>query len=220
MTRVYIARVDCLFESELFSALLQRVPKWRRERIERQKNESEKRLSLGAWALLTEALRRNGEDAPRFAFGENGKPFLENNGDLFFNLSHSGNTVMCAVSSRPVGCDTEAVRPRSLEVARRFFAHAELSFIERGRTDEERLASFYRIWTLKESFVKATGYGMSLPFESFSVVGENGEVSERLSCEGEDYSLFEYDLSDGYRYAVSAQCSDAPAVEEISLREL
>lgn len=80
-----------------------------------------------------------------------GKPYLD--GVPFcFNLSHSGDYVVCALSDAPVGVDIEKIVPISLKVMRRFFSPSILSPIEQ-----------MRLWTRYESYGKMTGTGIPYP---------------------------------------------------------
>lgn len=108
----------------------------------------------------------------RFLIGENGKPLLDPaNGpaDLHFSLSHTHGLVACAVGRPyPLGIDVEAWRdPAPIELAADHFAPAEARLVAE-RAPAERSATFYRLWTLKESYIKATGQGLATPLNSFA----------------------------------------------------
>jgi len=94
-------------------------------------------LELVAGGLLAEMLAAHGVAKPAFALGAFGKPELAD-GALRFNLSHSGDVVMCAVAGRPVGCDVEKAVP------------------EPGRD-----AAFYAAWTRREAGLKMLGCGFA-----------------------------------------------------------
>lgn len=95
--------------------------------------------------------------------GEHGKPLLADRA-FSFNLSHSADYWVLAVSNlETVGVDVETVRSRSSldGIARRCFSDAELvSWL--GLAADERQSVFYRLWTIKEAFVKAVGRGLAL----------------------------------------------------------
>lgn len=97
----------------------------------------------------------------RFVGGSHGKPALATPGP-HFNLSHSDGLALVAVApDRPIGVDVERVR-RDCEVdaiAQRFFGAAEVELLLQSR-DDVRLARFFRLWTCKESCLKADGRGI------------------------------------------------------------
>ncbi|MCQ8105886.1 4'-phosphopantetheinyl transferase superfamily protein [Methylomonas sp. SURF-2] len=109
-------------------------------------------------------------EAVRFALGEHGKPYLPGQG-IYFNLSHSRDALLLAVSDlRHVGIDIEAVKPRKgmPEIARRCFSEKELA-VWLELSPRERTAAFFRLWTIKEAFVKAVGRGLSAGLERCEV---------------------------------------------------
>lgn len=109
--------------------------------------------------------------ALRFDFNAHGKPTLPAASGLHFNLSHSKGVCVLAVSGMgPIGVDLErvdAARSRD-EISAHYFTPDE----HRHVMDHEpswRSMAFFAIWTLKESFIKAVGMGLSMPLSSFSM---------------------------------------------------
>lgn len=93
-----------------------------------------------------------------------GKPYLADHPELAFNLSHTANNFVIALGSNcQLGIDLEIEKPRhNLEgLVHKCFGEEEASYWEQ-LPDEKKLAEFYRFWTAKEAFVKATGLGISL----------------------------------------------------------
>ena len=86
---------------------------------------------------------------------------------LFFNVSHAGDYVVGVLSDCEVGCDIEKNANAPLEVAEHYFYHSELAYIKAAKNKDK---AFFTLWTLKESYMKMTGRGMSLPLDSFEVV--------------------------------------------------
>lgn len=159
MTEFYIANTMFLRDAEVFRAQYASVPPARREKIDALRSEQDKRLSLGAWLLLEYALQKRGIPAPRVAYGASGKPYLAEHADVFMNLSHSGDMVMCAISDGAVGCDIQQIGSVDPAIANRYFHPKEIEWLH-AANDAERQALFYRIWTAKESYVKCTGQGI------------------------------------------------------------
>ena len=93
--------------------------------------------------------------------GPNGKPYLLDS-DLEFNITHSGDLLLAAVTrGREVGIDIEHVRPERpvMSLAKRYYTPAELQWLGTLPKDEQAIG-FFRLWTLKESFLKARGTGL------------------------------------------------------------
>lgn len=100
-------------------------------------------------------------------YSGNGKPYLQDY-PLYFNLSHSGNYVVCAVSPREVGVDIQEYRQVDMErLARRFFSEEEQSILTACANEKEQCKLFYQLWTRKEAYGKLTGEGIA------SVINKN-----------------------------------------------
>ncbi|MGN0106617.1 MAG: 4'-phosphopantetheinyl transferase family protein [Hominilimicola sp.] len=182
----------------------------RREKTDRLMFRKDKMLSLAADALMRKALSDREIEDFTLEYGKNGKPYIRDK-NIYFNLSHSENTVMCAVSDMEIGCDVEKVTDIDLEIAKRFFHSAEYEMLVKARTDEEKRDMFFRLWTLKESFLKATGLGMALPTDSFCIHINKDKISVFQDVNRENYYFKEYDFNDGYKYAV---CGKSEHFEE------
>jgi 4'-phosphopantetheinyl transferase len=109
-----------------------------------------------------------------FNYGTHGKPTLLAEGEddgLSFNLSHSRDMALCAVTrGRPIGVDIEFIARRTPieEVAERFFARTEREALKALPLSLRREA-FFRCWTAKEAYIKATAEGLARPLSQFSV---------------------------------------------------
>ncbi len=107
-----------------------------------------------------------------FAYENNRKPVLAKHPNLTFNLSHSENMGLIAVThSRRIGIDLEyleAERPIS-EIAERFLTKSENDFIN-GHPEKERSQAFYQVWTLNEAYLKALGTGFSVSSNDSSLI--------------------------------------------------
>ncbi len=107
--------------------------------------------------------------------GVHGKPEIGGHDGLHFNLSHSGDRALLAVSRHgPIGVDIEAARRGRpfRRLARRFFHPAEYDWLQ-GLPAGDIAAGFYRLWTLKEAYLKAIGTGLTLSSRAFEVDPES-----------------------------------------------
>lgn len=120
-----------------------------------------------------------------FGKNENGKPFAENL-NAQFNISHSGNIVVCAVDDKPIGIDIEQIRPVELKIAKRIYTKSELHYLfgfdpsEEDFSispDDEMLVRFFERWTAKEAYLKYTGIGITENLKTLSVNSEKTEIS-------------------------------------------
>ncbi len=101
----------------------------------------------------------------------NGKPELTT-GEMAFNISHSGNRVMCAIHPTPIGADIEQIGGYRDRVARRVCTPEEYAYIAGDAT------RFLEVWTRKEAYAKFTGRGLSLKLKSVVVADSNGLLPE------------------------------------------
>ncbi len=219
--RTYYSETYALEDPSVYSALYSRMPECRRRKADRFLFGKDRRLCVGVWALLREALEDLGEnpDSAEIGTGKNGKPFLRDS-RVRFNMSHSEERVACAVSDSDVGCDVEMVKYAGLDIAGRFFHGSEYEDIAAAEGTGDMPALFCRYWTLKESFMKATGLGMSLPLDSFRIdLGDPIRVDQKV--DSREYRFKEYDPRDGYRCAVcSAGEGFEPSLRAVDLSGL
>jgi 4'-phosphopantetheinyl transferase len=121
--------------------------------------------------LVGRYLRTNAE-AVRFSYGPYGKPALnDEDNDLRFNMSHShGVAVYAFAENRQLGIDVEHIRAdfASEDIEQRFFSAFEVESLC-GLPAAERVAGFFRCWTRKEAYIKATGKGLSQSLDGFDV---------------------------------------------------
>ena len=116
----------------------------------------------------------------RFVTGEFGKPALAadfREWNLHFNISHTRGLVACAIARHEVGVDVErSDRTIDLDIARRYFAPEEVRILH-SLPKPQQIDTFFRFWSLKEAFIKATGEGLSRPLDSFSFAFEPARVA-------------------------------------------
>ena len=129
--------------------------------FEKSAGESYQEISSAAHFLLKNVLARYfslDADEIIIAKDEKGCPYIEGRDNVFVSLSHSSGMVMCAYADTPVGVDVELVKKRHKSVENRVFTEGEISLID-SAGDEDK--AFFRLWTLKESYLKAIGTGFA-----------------------------------------------------------
>ncbi len=104
----------------------------------------------------------------------------------------------------------EEIKNADLKIAKRFFNEKEYEYLNSISDSKKQREEFYRLWTMKESYMKFTGLGMKLPLDSFCI-----EQGEKASC-GETV-FYEYDGISGYRLSVcSRNKNEKPEISCIS----
>ena len=138
---------------------------------------------LGDILARTEICRVTGLGNNTLEFSANtyGKPFLVNDPRIHYNISHTGNYVVCAMDNQPVGIDIELIKPIDLKIPERFFTPDEVYYIISPQ-DDLVTHRFYEVWTKKESRIKLEGKGLSMPLSSFDVFddAESGGIYYHL----------------------------------------
>ena len=172
MLETHILKINKNIERYDFDRLLGYVSEKKKERIRRfHRFEDAQRTLLGDILTRYAICNKLGIKNKDLVFGTNdyGKPVLSTPHGIHFNMSHSGNWVVCAINDGgPVGVDVEVIKPVDLAVAKNFFSSDEyISIINQPKELQQKY--FFIIWTLKESYIKAEGKGLSIPLNSFSI---------------------------------------------------
>jgi len=205
--QVYVAQTDFLKEEITFRRYYELVSLIRSAKVDSMRAGQDKELSLLAGLVLREGLIRSGicYERIRIAYGPYGKPYLDGaDKQIYFNLSHSGNMVMGIFDDVEVGCDVEKTGHRgdNIKIAKRFFHTEEFEALVGLKDEGAREDLFYRIWTLKESFMKACGLGMKLDMRTFSVMEFIGTGNPVINpATQESYALKEYAVLEGFHFA-------------------
>jgi 4'-phosphopantetheinyl transferase len=174
-----------------------------------------------ARGLLRTILGRYLDEEPsqlRFRYGPHGKPALSRvfgKETLSFNLSHSHGLALFAVSrGRELGIDLEYIQAHLADdqIAERFFSPREVELL-RGLPKDVQREAFFIFWTRKESFIKATGKGLSLPLNQFEVSLVPGKPIVLLSTNGDHQKTSRWSLQplaagSGYAAALCVEGHD------------
>lgn len=217
--RAFVERED---RQILIGEAFARLDEERAEKARRIRQEKGMAASLGAGLLLQFAVRRaeaaraagsvrtadsallqctvpgllESLEAPlpfAFRYGQGGKPYFKNY-PYYFNLSHSGDYVVCALSEREVGIDLQEHRGAAFErVAQRYFSSAEVFALMHA---QDRAAFFFRLWARKEAYGKLIGKGI------MEVAGKDLWSGGAEADGGEALCFEEYDGLQRYSMAV------------------
>lgn len=204
MIKIYYADISNLsLENHLDD-----ISEYRKEKLNKIKPALSLKQSLGAELLLNEAVRN---DFPDVSFplniktGEFGKPYCEEI-PFFFCLSHSGDFAACAISENEIGLDIQKLSAYKENLVTRNFTPSERDYIENS---DDRDIAFTKIWTGKESYIKALGTGLRTALNSFSV------WPERVILSGEDKFCIHSGIIENFFYSVCVKGENLPEVQII-----
>lgn len=102
-----------------------------------------------------------------FSYGSNGKPYISEYPNFQFNISHTKDALVVAVTNVSVGIDIEKIESANMNIANKFFSKREQRFINLANDNQDK--RFFEIWTKKEAYIKWTGEGLSQSLSSFDV---------------------------------------------------
>lgn len=140
-------------------------------------------------------------DQVAFTVNKFGKPALKHQNDCHFNISHSGQWVVGALDHGLIGIDIEEITEIDLKIADRFFSPEECCQLKKLPL-EYRSSFFFDLWTLKESYIKAVGKGLSLPLNSFTILNKPGAIE--IIGAAHKFFFRQYDGFEGYKLSVCA----------------
>ena len=103
---------------------------------------------------------------PELVCTPHGKPYFPQKANCQFNLSHSGSLALCALDKSPVGVDIQVVKRWRSALPARVCSQRELDWLSR---QNDHWSAFTTLWAMKESWVKYTGQGLTIPISSVCV---------------------------------------------------
>ncbi len=202
MVTTYLLDCSVLKDKELFWEMFRKMPKKRQEKINYYRFWNDKYLSLGAGVLLSYGLKERGllKTEASVVYNENGKPYLKDGG-IFFNMSHSGKYAACAFSDEEIGVDIEEFSDVSEGLMRAVCTDAEYQYLLAA--GEKQKEDFFRLWTMKESFMKCIGTGLSAEPAKLEVAfGRRMQMTQGVSAGS--YFFKEYEV-EGYSMTVCSR---------------
>lgn len=203
--KIYAVKILNISEEKLYKLCLL-IDSEKRYKIKKFINKKDKIRTLIGEILIRMIIIEKlkiGNKSIKFSKNQYGKPYLKDYPNFNFNISHSGEYVLCAVDDKPIGIDVEEIEHIEYkDIAKRFFTTEEFDYIV-NQDLNFHLNRFYEIWILKESYIKCCGQGLSMPLKSFSIevdqyenikVAGNNEYKEHI------FKIFDIEL--GYKVAI------------------
>ncbi|MET4559493.1 4'-phosphopantetheinyl transferase family protein [Lysinibacillus parviboronicapiens] len=183
----------------------------KRNKIKSYRKKEDYLRSLTAELLIRVILVKKGlfqnEDI-QFEYNNYGKPLLKNS-SIKFNISHSGDWVVCAVSNFLVGIDIEEIRSYNVSAIKDSLTANEFNtLIDLSKND--RSTFFFNLWTLKESYIKAVGKGLSIPLKSISFEMNDNEIIFTNRYNNDTFNFKQYEIDNRYKLSVCNEKTSFP----------
>lgn len=220
---IFVTTTDALADEKLYEKAYSLIPEYRKAKADKMKMRENKlqtvtaglllNYAVGKWSIKTgerdykadenlyekvdiiSVIEANNQYFDyEIAYNSQGKPYFLSNCENFFNISHSSNYVACVIGDRPVGIDIEKTREGRQNLAKRFFDESEAEWIKECDSDER----FFRIWTLKEAYGKATGQGVLDILGKIVYRLEKGKMSAYMCGLPQNFIIVEKEV-DGFR---------------------
>lgn len=153
--KIYSCDISKISDSD-FRVWFEKMSGERKESVRRLLIPHKQKLKIAADNLCRNAVAEFcgiSTDEIEFGTKEKGKPFAKGL-DVHFNVSHSGDIAVCAVSGREIGIDIEKIREIKADACRKFANENEIEYINSNKN------GFFEIWTLKEAYFKCVGTGL------------------------------------------------------------
>ncbi len=154
-----------------------------------------------------------------------GKPGLKGHPEIYFNISHCSGLAACAFADQNIGMDLEQIHAFSPSILKKVLTFGEQKYLEQFK-DVPALYEecFIRFWTLKESLIKQSGMGLSMPLTDFSFtldMGANplkdtGVCPQGIRCSLEGLYFYQKKLEPDY---ILSLCAPAP-IQKVQIKRL
>ncbi|WP_075341753.1 4'-phosphopantetheinyl transferase family protein [Tenacibaculum agarivorans] len=198
MVYIYYAYIDEKNHRNLIQNSLTKFSKKYQQKILKYRRWQDAQLSLLGRLLLLNGMKDLNSELEVFEleYTEYNKPFFSNL-DLKFNISHSGNIVLCAISkSYDLGVDIELIKDVEIEIFKDQMTIYEWKKIEKNNYPE---IAFYEYWTQKEAIIKAHGKGLSIPLKSFEVKDNKTQIDNDV------FYVSNITIEEGYTCNIASQ---------------
>lgn len=213
MVQVFYTRIHEQMPQWLYNKYLNLLPPDLQQKNMRLRNWKDRLLQLSGKILLLDALRQFGVSAGclhDLRYNEYSRPYLP--GDIDFNISHSGNYVLCAVGKNvQLGVDIEQIKNISFDDFENVMNAEQW---QRIKNSHNQLQQFYNYWAIKESVIKADSRGLSLPLKKIFI--ENNTAL----CDNKTWYLIELNIHSDYCSFLAVNKESSLTMEERTYQQL
>lgn len=221
MSKLLVFDITNLCDLNVYNLLKKAVSTTRRENSEKFLFFEDAKRSICAEAIMRYYVIKNlgiNNSEIEIRYNDYGKPFLKNI-QLYFSLSHSNKWVVCGWSNNEIGVDIEKIDKINIDIAKSLFCKAEYDYIKSGK-EHEQCKKFIQIWTLKESYIKYIGKGLTIPLNSFCIKKNNDCFIVEADENRERVFLKQVEFSGDYYLTECSRDETSIDIQKITMEEL
>ncbi len=201
MNKLFYININQIRSEEIFSQVKNHLSDYRLEKTDRCARYNDKLRSAAAGLLIDCGLEfyHLCEKTATYSYTNNGKPSIAGHPEIHFSVSHSGDYVVCAFTSNPVGVDIERVKnvkPSMIKYTCDMQEAAAINLFE--PSTPEYNAGFFDVWTKKESFLKFLGIGLKV---------RPAEINEKFSEKLSQVNFYSFDIAENYKCTLCTEGS-------------
>ncbi|MCU4716015.1 4'-phosphopantetheinyl transferase superfamily protein [Bacillus cereus] len=222
MIDIYMCKINSENLISSNSVLLNYVSDQKKQKIKNHRNSILSSQSLVGEILVRISICSNLQipnNKVIFHTNEYKKPLLKYPPGYFSNISHSGDWVVSAFCQKPVGVDIEHIKRIDYEGAQDFFAYKEFSLLM-NKEVSKRLTYFFEVWTLKESYVKAIGKGLTYPLNKFCITYDGCKFYINDESIKAKASFQQFTVDERHIMSICAFSSMNSSIRVVSLQQL
>jgi 4'-phosphopantetheinyl transferase len=194
-----------------YKNLIPNVPEFIQKQVNSYVKENDQKRCLFGKLVLRKLLMEGGYSKrvlDEIKIDENNRPYI--NQDIDFNISHSGNYVICAISMQSrIGIDIEEIKNIDINEIKEIVFNDEDD--KRFQNTQTPLELFYDTWTLKEAALKADGKGLMMPLKDIEI------YNEKLLCCNQLWSFEKLNINESYSAYVVYNGNHTVSMNEINI---
>lgn len=221
MAEIYLLNTNDKLAKNKYQDFYSKLTDYRRNKIEKYKFEADAKRSLYSAMLLQYIIMHKysvTNDEFEVAYNTYGKPYILGKKDWKFNISHSGEWVICGWSNKEIGVDIEQIKDMDIKIAQRFFTPNEYAYLCKFNKEIQN-HKFFELWTLKESYIKYKGKGLSIPLDSFEFNLKELPVVLKSELLLKPY-FHQYHVQDEYKMTICCRESERPLFKIITSQQI
>lgn len=208
---LYYFNITEIFNNETIQSLISTFSVFEQQYFNSIQNKDAQKRTLFGRIILKYISARLGISRSDFvSLTSWGKPVFTLQNGYDFNISHSGNMVVCCLSKDSfVGIDLELNRPLKIEIYKNYFDSQEWQFIKKSETPE---SAFFKLWVRKEAVIKADGRGIGIELSSFNCLNKKADVGPS--------TYFIQDIYINHEYTCAIACSKKKTIKLKDFNEI